>query len=59
MSPALAGGFLTTATLGKSQVVCFLMLSSMNSLYILDINPLSDLSFAKTDVKEHTTSVFF
>ena len=48
-SPALAGGFLTTAPPGKSstdfliELFGFLLLIYMSSLYILDIKPLSDL----------------
>ena len=30
-----------------NQIVCFLLLTSMSPLYILDINPLSDIRFAK------------
>ena len=52
MSPASAGRFSTTAPPGKppltifNWIVCFLILCCMNSLYILDINPLSDIWFA-------------
>ena len=45
MSPALAGGFLTTAPPGKPLFV-FLLLNFKSSLYILDNSPLSDVSFA-------------
>ena len=49
MSPALAGGFLTTVSPGKpidslfNWIVCVLM---VEFLYILDNSPLSDASFA-------------
>ena len=52
VSPALAGGFLTTAPPGKPPSAHFLIglfvfsiLSCMSCLYILDINPLSVTSF--------------
>ena len=35
----------------KNRIICFLLLSCMNSLYILDINPLSDVQF--TNISSH------
>ena len=40
-----------------NQVVCFLMLSCMNSLHILNINPLTDKSFA--NISPHSVGCCF
>ena len=57
VSPALAGRFSTTVPPGKPRVVCFLILSCISCLYILEINPLSIASFA--NIFSHSEGCLF
>ena len=57
VSPALAGGFLTTVPPGKPGLFLFLILSSMSCLYILEMNPLLVVSFA--NILSHSEGCLF